>query len=88
MKTLLQVSKIIYALDEEVAYQSGSVLESVNVKRKGDGWLLVVKVTSPKGAKLVGFMNANTYTGAWELLTEALTTTNIALKWYPDRFAS
>jgi len=67
-------------------WSTGYLLDGWTMTRKGDRWLLVIKVTGKKGNPLVAFINSNSAEGCMRYWHGALCSDSYALKWHPDQF--
>lgn len=73
---------------EEIAWASNCVVRGITMKRKGAGWTITIKVTTPAGKYLVAFVDSPTLDEGWLYVYECLHKTSVHLKWYEDKFAS
>jgi hypothetical protein len=63
----------------------GVELRKVVVRKKGDGWQMVLAVTK-KGSPVVTFVDGQTWQETWEHFFFLLRSGSF--RWFPDRFAA
>jgi len=70
----------------EMAWTTGAVLESVNLVKKPDHWLMIIKARKPNKPTHVAFIAAPTPSDCYELLYTAAHTKSIKLKWTESKY--
>jgi len=74
----------IAELEKEIGWATGYRYTGHTIKKKGDSWLLVVRVDSPTG-KLVTFVDTRSPIDCFRLLYSQLYKTSI--KWRKDMYS-
>jgi len=70
----------------ETAWMSGYALHSYSFTQKDESWLLVIRVNSHKGGRLVAFIEAHSQVECMLLWHKALGSKHPILKWRPDKY--
>ena len=74
------------SLFESVVFGTGKVLYGINIDSRPEGCRIILK-TFTKGKPEICFINASTFERCCELIdTFCNTTSDIGVKWYPDKY--
>lgn len=72
--------------EKQIAWHTGYLLHSITIKQQENGWLMVIRVNSTKGGRLVSFIQTSCVDGCWNLLYTALHSNSFNLTWHQDKF--
>lgn len=81
---------VLFLLQEPekfIGVTMNAVYTGCSLSRKGDGWLLVVRIRTKEGQNLVCFIHSPSSYTCWEYLYDHLTKRNAPLKWRVDAYA-
>jgi len=73
---------------KDFAWATGKVLRGITLKRKDDGWLVVVRATTKRGSPVVSFASGKVLRKVWANWLDICMDRHGELMWHKDKYAN